>query len=230
MKITELLAAVPLFKNLSPEHYSELAMIVIDQEFKKGRTIFSEGDEGTGFYVVISGQVKIYKLSPEGKEQILHIFGPPEPFAEVAVFSGGNYPANCMTISPCRLFFFPRKAFVNLINKNPSLTMNMLSTLCMRLKQFSQMIESLSLKEVPGRLAVYLLSRSEEASSPSLVNLSITKTQLASLLGTIPETLSRIIKKMSTDGLINSSGSNFQILDRQRLLALAEGESKLGKG
>ncbi|NTV32610.1 MAG: cyclic nucleotide-binding domain-containing protein, partial [Deltaproteobacteria bacterium] len=85
-------------------------MIVTDQVFRKGESIFSEGEEGNGFYVVITGRVKIFKLSSEGKEQILHFFGPGEPFGEVPVFAGQQFPANAEALEQSRVFFFPRKS------------------------------------------------------------------------------------------------------------------------
>jgi CRP/FNR family transcriptional regulator len=166
-------------------------------------------------------------MSPEGKEQILHILGPGEPFAEVAVFSGSQYPANAETMANSSLFFFPKQAFITLISSNPALAMNMLAALSIRLKQFSHMIEALSLKEVPGRLAAHLLYLSEQQEEASELRLDIAKVQLAALLGTIPETLSRIFKKMNEQGLIESSGAAITILDRQGLEDLADGESRL---
>lgn len=229
MGIKESLAEVPLFKGLTEEEYDELAMVVVDQEFARGRTIFSEGDDGVGFYVIITGQVKIYKLSPEGKEQILHVFGSGEPFAEAAVFAGSSYPAHAMALKNSRCFFIPREAFRNLIKDNPSLAMNMMASLSMRLKRFAHMIEDLSLKEVPGRLAAHLLYlHQEQGGDRDEVELQIGKAHLASLLGTIPETLSRILTRMTRQGLIDSSGKTVRLLDRQGLEDLATGEQRLG--
>ncbi len=202
-------------------------MIVVDQEFQRGGLVFSEGDAGNGFYVIIDGKVKIFKLSFDGKEQILHILGPGEPFAEVAVFTGSAYPANAIALEKSRLFFFPRKAFVELIAKQPALAMNMLATLSLRLKQFAHMIEALSLKEVPGRLAAYILVDSKQNGKEQSIKLAVSKTQLASLLGTIPETLSRILAKMNKQGLIEIDGSTITIIDREGLAALADGEIRL---
>jgi CRP/FNR family transcriptional regulator len=201
--------------------------IVSDKEYKKGRLIFSEGDEGVGFYIVISGRVKVYKLSPEGKEQIMHIFGSGQPFAEVPVFEGSRYPAYAEAIDRCKLFFFPKKDFISLIQENPSLAMNMLASLSQRLKQFSHLIETLSLKEVPGRLASYLLYLSDKKGSIDEFKLDIAKSQLASLLGTIPETLSRIFTKMGSKDIIKINGPQITILDRTGLEDLAEGKTKL---
>ncbi|MCK9295672.1 MAG: Crp/Fnr family transcriptional regulator [Desulfobulbaceae bacterium] len=226
-RITEHISTIPLFQGLSEQYYDELAMIVVDQEFQRGGVVFSEGDAGNGFYVVIGGKVKIFKLSFDGKEQILHILGPGEPFAEVAVFTGSAYPANAIALEKSRLFFFPRKAFVELIAKQPALAMNMLATLSLRLKQFAHMIEALSLKEVPGRLAAYILVDSKQNGKEQSIKLAVSKTQLASLLGTIPETLSRILAKMNKQGLIEIDGSTITIVDREGLAALADGEIRL---
>jgi CRP/FNR family transcriptional regulator len=102
--------------------------------------------------------------------------------------------------------------------------MNMLAELSRRLRQLTRLVEELSLKEVPGRLAAYVLYLSEENNSASDVELDITKGQLASLLGTIPETLSRILGKMSSQGLIAVQGRKLSILDRNTLEDLAAGE------
>jgi len=227
MEIIQHLSPLDLFKGLTVEQLDAIARIVSEKEYKKGQLIFSDGDEGVGFYLVISGRVKVYKLSPEGKEQIMHIFGPGQPFAEVPVFGGSRYPANAEAMDRSKLFFFPKKAFISLIQENPSLAMNMLASLSQRLKQFSNLIETLSLKEVPGRLASYLLYLSDKNGSIDEFKLDIAKSQLASLLGTIPETLSRIFSKMDSKELVRVNGPQIEILDRSGLEDLAEGEVKL---
>jgi CRP/FNR family transcriptional regulator len=229
MNIAEQLAQISLFQNLSPEYYEKLASIILVKDFDRNSFIFADGDDGVGFYVIVSGRVKIYKMSPEGKEQILHILGPGEEFAEVAVFSGSQYPANAETLAPSKLFFFPKDSFIRLISSNPSLAMNMLASLSLRLKRFSHMIEALSLKEVPGRLAAHLLYLSEQNAAGGMdhLKLDVAKVQLAGLLGTIPETLSRILTKMNKQGLIESSGPDIRIINRPGLEDLAAGETRL---
>ena len=228
MKLTDQIAAIPLFQGLSRGEYEDLAMIVVDQVIRKGQTIFEEGDEGEGFYVVVSGRVKVFKLSPDGKEQILHIFGAGEPFGEAAVFAGEKFPANAEALEESRVFFFPRRAFVELIGQNPSLALNMLAVLSRRLRKLASLVEDLSLKEVPGRLAAYLLYWSEGKKGDVEVQLEVSKNQLASLLGTIPETLSRILAKLSREGFIKSNGPRqIQLLDRKGLKELASGERRL---
>lgn len=227
MKIIDHLARVPLFKGLAEKELAELAMILTDQEFKKGQVIFSEGDPCIGFYVAVTGSIKIYKLSMDGKEQILHIFEEGEPFAEAAVFAGTPFPAHAITLKPSRIFFFPRDSFIDLIKKEPALALNMMATLSIRLKKFAHMIESLSLKEVPGRLASHLLFLHEQQNESLRIDLKIAKTHLASLLGTIPETLSRIFTKMQKQGIISSKGAIIEIIDYDTLTDLAEGDRRL---
>jgi CRP-like cAMP-binding protein len=221
-KILQIISDVSLFNGLSEEQLKNVRQIAVDKFYGKGMTIFLEGDACDGFYIVASGKVKIYKVSFEGKEQILHIYGPGNPFGEVPVFAGKKFPANAQTLLKSHLLFFPRMAFIDLISKNPSLALNMLAELSMRLRQFTVQIENLSLKEVPGRLASYLLYLAKEQSHVDTVTLTISKGQLASLLGTIPETLSRILTKMTQQHLIETSSRDIKLLDINGLEDLAE--------
>ncbi len=212
-KILQIISDAPLFNGLPEEQLNEVRQIAVDRFCDKGNTIFSDGDPCDGFYIIADGRVKIYKLSFDGKEHILHIYGPGNPFGEVPVFAGKKFPANAQTLLKSHLLFFPRTTFVDLISKNPSLALNMLAVLSMRLRQFTVQIENLSLKEVPGRLASYLLYLAKEQGRIDTVALTISKGQLASLLGTIPETLSRILAKMNKQGLIETSGRDLKLLD-----------------
>ena len=89
MEIIDRIAKIPLFEGLPEAQLKDLASIAIQKSFTRGQTIFSEGETGSGFYVTISGIVKIFKTSPDGKEQILHIFGPNEPFGELPFLRAG---------------------------------------------------------------------------------------------------------------------------------------------
>jgi CRP/FNR family transcriptional regulator len=214
----QLLAESILFKGLTPPLLRQIADLASIKNFQRGESIFFEGDEATGFYMVGQGRVKIFKMSLDGKEQILHIFGPGEPFGEVPVFHGNPYPANAFSIELSVMLFFPRQKFIDLINSTPSLALSMLAVLSMRLRRFAAQIESLSLKEVPARLAAHLIYLAEEQNNTGAVTLEIPKGQLASLLGTSPETLSRIFTKMTGEGLIRVSGKKIEILRYDRLL------------
>lgn len=220
-EILSVLSKTPLFKGLPEDQLQEIAQIALERLFKKGKIIFSEGDDGKGFFIVIRGKIKIFKVSSEGKEHILHIFGPGEPFGEVPVFSGQAFPANAEAIADSRLLFFPRFAFVELVSANPSLALNMLAVLSMRLRQFTVQIENLSLKEVPNRVAAYLIHLADEQGKQDAVRLNISKGQLAGLLGTIPETLSRTFAKMAGRNLIEVHGRNIRLIRRDKMETLA---------
>jgi len=211
--ITETISQAPLFSGLPDSQLQDIRKIGMERAFAKGEAIFFEGDDCSGFYLVVDGMIKVFKLSPEGKEQTLHFFGPGEPIGEVPVFSDQPFPANAEAIVNSHLIYFPRPEFVALISDNPSVALNLLAVLSMRLRQFTVQIESLSLKEVPARLASYLMYLAEEQEEPDTVTLAISKGQLASLLGTIPETLSRIFAKMSNQGLIEVDGKRIELLD-----------------
>ncbi len=226
-KSIQILDQTPLFSGLSEDELRQVRSIIVDKFYSKGKTVFTEGDEATGFYIVAAGKVKIFKLSLEGKEKILHIYGPGHPFGEVPVFAGSRFPANAETLLKSHLFFLPRKRFIDLIGTNPSLAINMLGVMSMRLREFAFQIESLSLKEVPGRLAGYLLYlyKDQNPTHPvpgNRVTLTISKGQLASLLGTIPETLSRIFAKMSQQNLISVKGKEIDLNDMEGLEILSE--------
>jgi len=220
--IPRFLSRTALFGGLTEAERAELSAIATVKRPAKDEIIFWEGDPGDGFYVLMEGRVKVFKSSADGKEKILHILDPGQPFGEVPVFAGQRFPAHAQAMTSCRLLFFPRQAFVDLIRRNPSLSLNMLAVLSRRLREFTIQIESLSLKEVPARLASYLVYLAGREENRREISLSISKGQLASLLGTVPETLSRIFSKMTGDGLIEMKGRRIRLLDREALEDLAD--------
>jgi CRP/FNR family transcriptional regulator len=217
-----LISAIPLFNGLPTEQLDAIRRLAVEKRFNKGQTLFSEGDRTTGFFVIVEGRVKIYKVSSEGKEQILHIFEAGQSFGEVTVFTGQQMPAHAQTLSQTHLLLFARKAFIDLVSSNPSLALNLLGIMSKKLRQFAAQIENLSLKEIPARLASYLIYLSQEQGSEDAVVLKISKGQLASLLGTIPETLSRMFAKLSGQNLIRVEGPKIVLLDRDGIESLAE--------
>ena len=222
-ELREFLANIQLWRGLPADQLDALAKIAIAKTYRKGEVIFEDGDEGRGFFVVKSGRVKVYKLSTDGKEQILHFFGDGEHFAEVPAFDGQCFPASAATVEKSELLFFPRSDFLALLEQHPTLAIDMLAIFARHLRRMAQIVENLSFKEVPGRLAGYLLYLSDRNNTGEEVVLDMTKAQLAAFLGTIPETLSRVFAKMSQDGLISIDSSKIKLLNRQRLKVLAGG-------
>ena len=220
--ILNIISAIPLFNGLPDDQLSAIRQIAVEKQYNKGQTIFSEGDETKGLFVVVDGRVKIYKVSSEGKEQILHIIEVGQSFGEVTVFTGQQMPANAQTLTKTHLLLFARNEFVDLVSSNSSLALNLLGIMSKKLRQFAAQIENLSLKEIPARLASYLIYLSQEQGSEDAVVLKISKGQLASLLGTIPETLSRMFAKLSGQNLIRVEGPKIVLLDRDGIESLAE--------
>jgi CRP/FNR family transcriptional regulator len=217
-----------LFQGLPPDQLREVAKVALVQSCNKGEILFAQGDPGRGFFVVKQGRIKVFKVSVSGKEQILHIFTPRDHFAEVPALDGNPFPASAMALEKSELVFFPRQAFLDLLEQQPALAINLLKSFARHLRRFSHLIDALTLREVPERLADYLLSLQSSPSDPNTiptVELDLPKGQLAAKLGTIPETLSRVLAKLSREGLIAVHGSEVQLLDRDLLKLLALGKT-----
>ena len=210
-----------MFQDLPQQQLAELANLTIVQSYRKGDILFHQGDEGIGFFIVRSGRVKVFKLSPDGKEQILHVFNQGDHFAEVPALDGECFPASASAIEQSTVLFFPRQPFLHLLEQQPTLAINLLKSFARHLRQFSHLVDNLTLREVPARLANYLLSLSQQTNNAEIVELDLPKGQLASRLGTIPETLSRVFAKLSREGLIEIDGAKVKLLDLSRLNQLA---------
>lgn len=223
----DLLRRCPLFAGLKERDLQKIKTIALPRQLRKREILFSDGEEARGFYVILSGKVKLYKISPEGKEQILHVVSAPDAFAEAALFLEGSYPAFAEALNDSQLLFFPKRHFIQLIEKNPQLSINIIVSLSQYLKRFASLIEELSLKEVSSRIAKYLLDlslkSSKEGKSPREIELDLSKTQLASKLGTISETLSRTLAKMKARGIIEVKQNRIRILNPKLLEELASG-------
>jgi len=223
----EMLRQCPLFAGLKEEDLKRVKAIALLKRVGKKQILFSDGEEAKGFYVILSGKVKLFKISLEGKQQILHVVSAPEAFAEAALFLEGNYPAFAETLTDSQLLFFPKRDFIQLIERNPRLSINMIVSLSHFLRKFASLIEELSLKEVSARVAKYLIDLSlklaQEGRSPMEVELDLSKSQLASKLGTISETLSRSLAKMKAKKIIDVKKNRITILNRGALEAAASG-------
>lgn len=218
----DFLKSTAIFQDLSRTQLASIAQLSRKHLYYKGEVIFHQGDEATGFFLVHSGKVKVFKLSSTGREQILHIFGVGDYFAEVPAFDGQCFPASAAALENTDILFFPRQFFFQLLEENPTLAINMLKSFARHLRHFSHLVDNLSLREIPGRLASYLLQSSEKQNHSLQVELEISKGQLAALLGTIPETLSRTFYKLNQEEVIAVDGTKIILLNRKRLEQLAE--------
>jgi len=223
MTASERLQNCFLCRELNEEELRALADIVSIRRTDKGETLFWEGDPASGFYILLSGSVRIYKTSPEGKEYTIHQIRPGQMFAEAAIFSGKHYPANCTALADSEVAFFPKDRFLGLIKKSPDISLKMIAGLSAFVREFNQKVEDLSLREVSARLARHLLAESKRTQKDT-IRLETTKAELANALGTISETLSRNLKKLSDLLTIRVDGTEITILDPARLQSIADGE------
>ena len=217
----------PLFSGLKEEDLKRIRAIALPKHVAKKGILFSEGEEARGFYVILTGRVKLFKISPGGKELILHVVSAPDAFAEASLFLEGKYPAFAQALSDSQLLFFPGREFIQLIERNPRLSINMIVSLSTFLKRLAVLIEELSLKEVSSRIAKYVMDLStrgaKDGKSLREVELDLSKTQLAMKLGTISETLSRTLSKMKAKRMIDVQRNKIVILNREALEELASG-------
>jgi CRP/FNR family transcriptional regulator len=222
VSIKEALSVSRLFSSLPAGDIERLAQIASGRNIEKDELIFSEGEEAGGFYLLEEGKVKIHKLSPSGKEQILRIVNPGGIFGEAPVFSGGSYPAFARGLAQSRIIFFPADRFRAEIRANPELALHMLGAISQQLRRFASLVEQLTLRTVKARLAEYLLGA--PADSGGGIWLDITKRELSLHLGTQPETLSRALSTLQSEGLLEIEGPNIRILDADQLERIAGGE------
>ena len=220
MDLPKVIRQSPLFAGTTDEDVAAILKICKVKEYERGEVLFDEGDMAQGFYIVAAGRVKVYKLSPEGKERILHVVQPGGNFAEAAIFADGLYPASAEPLEKSTLIFFPKRDFLDLLTAQGRIAINMIGGLSRFLRLFAGQIEELTFRDVPSRLARYLLDLSNERNGA--VELPTSKSAIASRLGTVSETLSRTFRKLSDEGLIRVEGKTIVILDAERLSDLAE--------
>jgi len=215
-----------LFKRLPQDDLQVLEKIVRVRSYARDEYIFYENDKVKGFFGIVQGRVKIYKLGFTGKEHILHILGPGEIFAEITVFWDLKYPANALAMERSTILFIPKQDFKDLLQKSPELSLHFLGVFALRLKEMVSKVEELSLKEVPSRLATYFILAWETEGKKEFV-LDVSKHQLAGLLGTIPETLSRVIKKFKDQHLIEVQHNLIKLHNLDRLKKIAQGMERI---
>jgi CRP/FNR family transcriptional regulator len=223
----ETLKNIHLFSELDIKDLRKISEFSSIKRYDKNELIFSEGDTYSGFYIVLKGKVKVFKLSPTGKESVIHIIQALEPFAEVPLFEGyPYYPVNAQTLEESVLFFIPGKDFIDFTYKNPQISLEIISGFAKKLHTLTRRIESLTLSDVPNRLAKYIIEEYNKSHkvilSKPFVLLTISKSTLAGYLGTITETLSRTFKKLQDENVIEVKGRKIFIIDINRLRDLSK--------
>jgi CRP/FNR family transcriptional regulator len=219
--LLSLLRRVALFSGLSDQEFSFLAPRLVQRSFRAGELIFTEGDACAGLYIVQTGNIRIFKSSAGGREQVLTIDGPGSSVAELPVFDGGNYPASGQAINDCVLLFFSRQDFQALCLQYPQVSLKVLKVVGARLRRLVGIIEELSFTTVRHRLMALLvrLGKAEGARNGDAITLILpmNNSELAAQVGTVRELVSRNLSRLQAEGLILIDNRQLEIPSLKRL-------------
>lgn len=197
------LCACELFAGLPPADLEAIAAFVVLKPLAKGALLFREGEPSEGFYVVQRGAVSVHRVSPAGKEQVIHVFRAGESFAEATLATGTGYPADARAVEASAVLLVPRAPMLALLGRRPDLALRMLGAMSQHLRVIVGLLDDLTLKDVETRLLNWLVKRCPAgAAGEARVELRSTKRTLAAELGTTSETLSRTFARLRAAGLI----------------------------
>jgi CRP/FNR family transcriptional regulator, dissimilatory nitrate respiration regulator len=207
-----------LFGGLAPEDLAAIAEFTVLRNLERGEYLFRQGEPSEGFYVVQRGAINVHRVSPAGKEQVIHVFRMGESFAEAALATPTGYPADARAVDASTVLLIPKAPILALIRRRPDLALRMLGSMSQHLRVLVGLLDDLTLKDVETRLAHWLLQRAQQRAGP--VELPGTKRMLAGELGTSSETLSRTLAVLRDRKIIAVTGKTIAIRDPEALAAI----------
>lgn len=215
-----LLRAIPYFANLSEAELAYVKARLVERHYSADQIVFLEEDECAGLHLVVSGQARIYRVSLEGREQVLTVLGPGDSCNEVPAVDGGPNPASCATLEPTTFWVFSRVAFDELRREIPNLNDAIIASLAARCRQLVQRVYNLSFLSVTARVAQFLVEQSKPGRP--LSRRRWTQEEIAAEVGTVREMVGRALRHLSEDGLIRLERHQIHILDREGLRTLSQ--------
>ncbi|MGZ5503331.1 MAG: Crp/Fnr family transcriptional regulator [Chthoniobacterales bacterium] len=218
------LRSCQLFVGLPASDIAAIASFVFPKHYAKSEYLHREGDPTQGFYVVQKGAVNLHRVNAAGKEQVIHLFGPGESFAEAALASAGGYPADARATEATTVLLVPKNEFIDLVRRRPELALRMLGSMSQHLRILIGLLDDLTLKNMETRLANWILRRCPQPlkNAPAVMQLDRTKRVLAAEMGATSETLSRTLAKFRDKKLLRVDGNTITVLkprELQKLLA-----------
>jgi CRP/FNR family transcriptional regulator len=214
---------VSLFKDLSDAEFKELEPYLVTTAYKKKETIFSEGEPPEWFYLALSGKVKITKLSHDGKEIILEVISPTDIFGGVAVIKGFPYPANAVAMEDSEVLKISRKNLMRLVDRFPNLMYCMAMQMGDRMKSSYDSLKNIALERVEARIAALLLKLAGkvgiESKDGTVIDMRLTKQDVADMVGTTVETSIRTFSKFKKQDLVTEADGRIVIKDKDGLAA-----------
>jgi CRP/FNR family transcriptional regulator len=219
------LARTELFSAVTEDARRELAATSHERHLVHGEILFSTGDKATGLFVVVSGSLRAYRQTPEGREQTIHVEGPGATLAEVPVFDGGPYPSTVQAEQDSLVLFIPQRAIRHTLSKNPEAALAALTLMARRLRKVSELAERLALNDVAQRLAAMLVEEvtghAGELKDGVSFSMPLAHQSIAARLGSVREVITRQLHKLIDDRVISVRGHKITVLDAAALRARA---------
>lgn len=213
-ELTEFLQSSPYFAGLDLPEIDSISGFVFEKKVGKGEVVTQEGDEAEALYFVVSGAVKCYKTSEEGKEQIIRIVLPGDSFNDVTVFDDGPNPASAEAMSAVLLYAIARRDMERILRDHPKVVANATTVLAARIRHFLELVEDLSFRQVIGRIARLLLDYAGDGTGPRP---RLTQQEMAAAVGTAREVVGRSLKTLHEEGAIRMERNRIVIVDREGL-------------
>jgi CRP/FNR family transcriptional regulator, nitrogen oxide reductase regulator len=224
-QMEEILRRSTLFRRLTSEDRQRLAAVATLRDFERAATLFSEGDGSDLLYIVVTGRVKVFKMTPRGTDVILELFGPGDPVGAVAVYESRPYPASAVALEATTCVVIPRQAFFSLLETHPSLVRGLLVGLTHRLVELTNRLTELSGGRVEGRLARFFLKLAQDMGQArqqgTFIALTLSRQELADMIGTTIETSIRIMSRWGKDDIVRTEKDGFIVVDRSALETVA---------
>lgn len=217
-KDSSCVSLVPIFNHLNEEQMSKISQVVQTSSYKKGEIIYRPGDKSDSLYIVSQGKIKIYHLSELGKEQIVRMLKSGDFTGELAVFNESIHESYAQVMEDTKVCLITRTDLEKLLEKFPSISLKLLSEFSKRLENSEKQTTWISTEKVETRIAQFLIEHVGNREGEVEFTLPMTKKDLASYLGTTPETISRKLAEFEELGYIEQKGRKIKILDMDRLL------------
>ena len=212
-----LLHSCPICSSLGGESLTAIAEVATQRLFEPNEPLATEGEDCTGFYLVVSGKVRVFKTSPSGREKVLLVAEDGMTFGEAALFGSGKFLLNAVALLPTRTLFIPRTEFLNMLKKNPDLALQVMESLCLWIRRLSSSVSNIAFLGARDKVVRYLLNLSKISGDRSSVELPDKKKDIADQLGITPETLSRVLHELEEKSLIKSDKRSVKLLDPEAL-------------
>jgi CRP-like cAMP-binding protein len=214
-----------LFSQLKPSELDGVLALAVERKFSNGQVIFQKGEEGTSLMLVLQGRVRITVSSEEGKEIILNTIEPGEIFGEIALIDGKPRSADAMALGPCSLLAIQRGDFIPFLKQNPEIAVQLLTVLCKKLRETSEIAENVGLYGIPARLARVLLKLAEgegnDARAKILVPVTLSQRDIGNLIGATRESVNKQLRAWQEEGLIGMKQGSITLLDEEAIEKIA---------